>query len=214
MVIAPLSESSSFGNRNKFDLVVLYDQNSTSYEPLSPLSILQSAIAEREFKKALRRMPMLLVGGLDAWKKDMGAKEVVGEAMVNGVGVNGSESFSPPPIAPSTSGSMASPPLKTKNPFAAGGAYASTSPIISASSSSSSTTEQYWTPRSRADTTTGVVSPSNGKEHRSNQSLDYGHSRSPAESSHAPGGLTRRPGIRGAISSSSLTQTIAENVSI
>ncbi|THV02554.1 hypothetical protein K435DRAFT_345687 [Dendrothele bispora CBS 962.96] len=247
MIIAPTSESTSFANRNKFELVVLYDQNSTSYEsPASPLSALQSAIAEKEFRKSLRRMPMLLVGGLDAWKKDIGMREVTGSVegqsghLLNGAGLNGIGSGygsgSGTPSLPSStsptpsSGSMSSPPLKSRNPFAAGGSLAS-SPVISASSSlngmsSASSTStatmttdsgpHIWTPRSRADTTSVAVgSSSNGKEHRSNQSLDYnysgGHARSPAESNYAPGGLNKRPGIRGVPSSSSLSQTIAEN---
>lgn len=49
------------------------DEGSTSIPPPpSPLSALIRAIFETEFRKALKRPPILLVGGMSGWKKDLG----------------------------------------------------------------------------------------------------------------------------------------------
>lgn len=72
MVVGPRQEASLFGNRDKFDLVAVYDESSKTFgNEHSPLSVLVRAISEQAFKKMLKRMPMLLVGGIEAWKKDM-----------------------------------------------------------------------------------------------------------------------------------------------
>lgn len=72
MLVAPKNEHVMFTNRDKFDLVVMYDLDSTSFGPDSPLEILTRAIHEREFKKILKHMPMMLLGGLNAWKREFG----------------------------------------------------------------------------------------------------------------------------------------------
>ena len=57
------------------------DQSSTSIgPPSSPLSCLFRAIYEQEFTKCLKRPPILLVGGMDAWLRDLGVEEVVSGA--------------------------------------------------------------------------------------------------------------------------------------
>lgn len=72
-----------FENRHQFDLIVLYDQNSSSANQLNePLHHLKTAIYELEFHKTLPRMPMILVGGFDAW--------------INTVGNRGTYSFTDP----------------------------------------------------------------------------------------------------------------------
>ncbi|PBK69086.1 hypothetical protein ARMSODRAFT_175019 [Armillaria solidipes] len=77
LIISPPSEVSLFANREKFDYVVLYDWNSTSFGPLdSPLSVLVQTIYEREFTRMLKHAPIILVGGLEAWKKEFGEAEV------------------------------------------------------------------------------------------------------------------------------------------
>ncbi|KAH7870249.1 hypothetical protein F5879DRAFT_765020, partial [Lentinula edodes] len=70
--LAPTSEASAFNNRHKFDLVVLYDKRSTSFTSNPDMSTLLRAIWEREFRKTLRRMPMMLVGWYEAWVKEFG----------------------------------------------------------------------------------------------------------------------------------------------
>ncbi|KAK7056503.1 ubiquitin-specific protease doa4 [Paramarasmius palmivorus] len=168
MVIAPNQEALAFKNRDKWDLVVVYDQNSKDFGgPESSLNVLIGAISERAFKKLLRRMPMILVGGLDAWKAEMGTSEVEGSGnsgagysdgitsasasasttshAQNGLGSSSSSSSSPSIVASrSTHG---------KNPFANGGplAVAPSSPSlkslpISGSASTSSGATEYWTP--------------------------------------------------------------------
>jgi ubiquitin carboxyl-terminal hydrolase 8 len=78
MVIAPRQEASLFDNRDKFDLVAVYDGSSKSFgDANTPLSILVRVISEQAFRKILKRMPMMLVGGIEAWKRDMGETELV-----------------------------------------------------------------------------------------------------------------------------------------
>ncbi len=77
LIISPPAEVSFFANREKFDYVVLYDWNSTSFGPLdSPLSVLVQTIYEREFTRMLKHAPIILVGGLEAWKREFGEAEV------------------------------------------------------------------------------------------------------------------------------------------
>ncbi|KAF9512677.1 hypothetical protein BS47DRAFT_1382832 [Hydnum rufescens UP504] len=78
IVISPPTEQALFGDRDKFDLVIIMDQSSTTIgPPSSPLSCLVRAIYEQEFSKYLKRPPILLVGGMDAWLQDLGAEHVV-----------------------------------------------------------------------------------------------------------------------------------------
>ncbi|KAF5351329.1 hypothetical protein D9758_008022 [Tetrapyrgos nigripes] len=159
LVLATPSESTSFANRNKFDLVVLYDSNSESYfnkkNSLSPLDVLQRAIYEQEYKKSLRRAPMVLEGGLEGWKGYMrelgmgaGVGAGTGNGETNGQMVNGLTDGMNGLVANGTGGSSPSPPTSTplpnqvqsNNPFAVGGAFASApglAPSLSSSSSSS-----------------------------------------------------------------------------
>ncbi|KAH6915772.1 ubiquitin carboxyl-terminal hydrolase 4 [Coprinopsis sp. MPI-PUGE-AT-0042] len=86
MVVGPRGEASLFENRDKFDLVAVYDQSSASFgDSDSPLSVLVRIISEQAFKKMLKRMPMMLVGGLDAWKNELGPPELAkGTPVMNG----------------------------------------------------------------------------------------------------------------------------------
>jgi ubiquitin carboxyl-terminal hydrolase 8 len=72
------SEQIYFVNRHKFDLIVYYDQSSTniSLSLNEPLRNLKAAIYENEFSKMLQRVPVMLVGGFDAWVKQIGQKGV------------------------------------------------------------------------------------------------------------------------------------------
>lgn len=102
MVVGPRQEASLFAHRDKFELVAIYDSSSSSFAPepeTSPISILFRIIFEQAFKKMLKRMPMLLVGGIQAWKKEFGSS-----ALIRGPGYrSGVESQSPAPISISTS---------------------------------------------------------------------------------------------------------------
>ncbi|KAF9068637.1 hypothetical protein BDP27DRAFT_1327038 [Rhodocollybia butyracea] len=189
LVLAPPSEAPTFNNRHKFDLVVIYDRNSTSFTsvPLAGsttphpssislvngnndassstpgsnanISALLRAIWEREFKKPLRRMPMMLIGGYEAWVKEMGEGEVVSSAAS---GLSGSSSAASMTMTPPSSVHS---PLMSPSLSYQGGASSSGS-------------------RLRAGTSPGSSSALNG--HKNNYSLDgLGHSRNPAESSPA-----------------------------
>jgi ubiquitin carboxyl-terminal hydrolase 8 len=75
LVIAPDSEQALYNKRHEFDLVVFYDQSSSSLGSssasgdISGGTLQQFAIAVYEYgyEKRLKRPPMLLIGGLDAW---------------------------------------------------------------------------------------------------------------------------------------------------
>ncbi|KAF9233475.1 hypothetical protein BU15DRAFT_53836 [Melanogaster broomeanus] len=79
LVIAPREEWVLFQNRDKFDVVVLYDASSEIYDGIGPLSTFVRAVSEQAYRKFLRHTPMLLIGGLEAWKKEYGDEEVVRE---------------------------------------------------------------------------------------------------------------------------------------
>ncbi|KAI0036203.1 hypothetical protein K488DRAFT_76118 [Vararia minispora EC-137] len=70
--IAPTLELTLFKNRDKFDLVVLYDGSSELAARNSPITVLSSVIWEREFRRPTRNMPAALIGGFDAWRRDGG----------------------------------------------------------------------------------------------------------------------------------------------
>ena len=92
-----------FSNRDKFDLVAIYDDSSDSYGgPNTPLSVLVRAIYEVEFQKMLKRMPVLILGGFRGWKKDIGEDGIAR----GGVSQGGPESNKPIPVP----GSAAGPP--------------------------------------------------------------------------------------------------------
>ncbi|KAI0924296.1 hypothetical protein AcW2_005215 [Taiwanofungus camphoratus] len=76
--VAPRDEWVLFSNRDKFDLVAVYDASSETFgDSHSPLSILVRAIYETAFRKFLKHPPMLLVGGLQSWKQEFGEAELV-----------------------------------------------------------------------------------------------------------------------------------------
>ncbi|KAF5389439.1 hypothetical protein D9757_004397 [Collybiopsis confluens] len=217
LVLAPSSEASTFNNRHKFDLVVLYDQGSTSFASGPPLlssdgssggsnpdlNNLLRAIWEREFKKTLRRMPMMLLGGYDAWVQELGEEEVVASSSISSAGsstpaVNSITKTSTSAPAEGVSASSRSTPLPVpspimapsnsmqgsqgRNPFAPGGPLAASS-SSSASSMARPSSPQTSTGRMRAGTSPSRASSVQGSMgHKSNYSLDQsGHSRSPAE---------------------------------
>jgi ubiquitin carboxyl-terminal hydrolase 8 len=76
-----------FRNRDKFDIIAIYDEASkTPGSPDEPISSLIRAIYETAFRKALKRVPVLLIGGLEAWKREFGDEELeVQEELVDPV---------------------------------------------------------------------------------------------------------------------------------
>ncbi|KAH8995056.1 cysteine proteinase [Lactarius hatsudake] len=78
LTVAPRDEWVLFCNRDKFDLIAIYDDASeTPGPPDAPLSRLERAIYETAFRKILKRVPVLLIGGLEAWKHEFGERELV-----------------------------------------------------------------------------------------------------------------------------------------
>ena len=68
--LAPPQEYSLFHVRDQYDLVVLTDADSETFgSSLSPMSTAVRVIYETGFHKPLKRTPVILVGGLNAWKK-------------------------------------------------------------------------------------------------------------------------------------------------
>ncbi|OCH85882.1 cysteine proteinase [Obba rivulosa] len=109
LAVGPRDESVLFHNRDKFDLVAVHDDASdTLGDARSPLATLVQAIYVQEFRKILRNAPMVLIGGLQAWKRELGEDELVRGAPaltqrhVNGTAVNGVKSMNgagrPPPV--------------------------------------------------------------------------------------------------------------------
>ncbi|KAG6900025.1 hypothetical protein C0993_004082 [Termitomyces sp. T159_Od127] len=124
MTNAPSEERSVFSNRDKFEIVVLYDNHSKDLGASNtPLSILNRLIATaRTSQKLLKRQPMLLVGGYDAWRRALGRSDVTSTI-----------------FSDDTSSLPSSPPLSrsvSKNPFYANGLA---SPPLSSGQSSGQT---------------------------------------------------------------------------
>ncbi len=63
-------------NRDKFDLVTVCDESSESTNDSLALTMLVRAIYENEFKKSLRNIPIILVGGIRAWESEFGGEEM------------------------------------------------------------------------------------------------------------------------------------------
>ncbi|THH02988.1 hypothetical protein EW145_g6625 [Phellinidium pouzarii] len=66
--VAPQRESALFRNRDKFDLVVMYDADSENFgASIAPMSAAVRVIYETAFRCMLKKPPVILVGGLKAW---------------------------------------------------------------------------------------------------------------------------------------------------
>ncbi|KAF9320695.1 ubiquitin-specific protease doa4 [Podila horticola] len=74
----PQMEQDAFQDRHTFDLVLYYDQNTTDIPKSGPLANLFRALHELEFEKPLARLPVLLIGGFDAWLDCAGMNWVEG----------------------------------------------------------------------------------------------------------------------------------------
>jgi ubiquitin carboxyl-terminal hydrolase 8 len=81
LVLSPEIEQKAFDRRDSFDLVIYYDQSSSSISTSSfsghgdevALRHFSKAVYDYGYEKQLKRRPMLLVGGLDSWTDLMGS---------------------------------------------------------------------------------------------------------------------------------------------
>ncbi|KAF5361806.1 hypothetical protein D9756_002213 [Leucocoprinus leucothites] len=195
MVIAPGAEANLFANRDKFDIVAVCDQDSKVFgESNTPLSTLLRLISERAFKKILKRMPMLVVGGVEAWKKEFGEGEIIRGASADGF-ILSPTSTSPPTsngisnaqqqeamdrLSPSGIPLSPKPMPSPKNPFVMNGLAGAMSPPLGTPSEGIATPSMNPFRRSPNVSVNGF---SGGGEHRPSISLDQSpsHSRAPAE---------------------------------
>jgi hypothetical protein len=71
----PEAEQTLFAERARFDLIVYYDQNSKNIEIATALLNLKKVLVESQ-NQLLRRPPMMLIGGFDAWQSSIGERGV------------------------------------------------------------------------------------------------------------------------------------------
>ncbi|GAA99473.1 uncharacterized protein L969DRAFT_93933 [Mixia osmundae IAM 14324] len=94
LVLSPEIERDAFAKRHTFDLIIFYDRSSSKLPVTPPVSAstsiddparilynLLTAVYEREFAHPLKRSPMLLIGGWDAWQREIGDRGTVGEKL-------------------------------------------------------------------------------------------------------------------------------------
>ncbi|TCD67929.1 ubiquitin-specific protease doa4 [Steccherinum ochraceum] len=109
LALAPRHESTLFSNRDKFDLVAICDEQSVSNSPA--VTALLRTVYERSFTKVLRNIPLLLVGGLKAWKEEFGDVEVVHGSSDSSPEVRGS----PPHLVNGVNGIVATLPSSSSS---------------------------------------------------------------------------------------------------
>lgn len=96
LVVSPSAELALFEKRNRFDLIVYYDQRTSSNEFLTgppnsnrapALRALYDTLYEFNAYKPLRRPPAMLIGGLDAWINSFGhqALQISSTAILTGL---------------------------------------------------------------------------------------------------------------------------------
>lgn len=79
-ILAPIEEQQRFDRRDRFEVVVLYDQDSESIpsrpttEAGTALMALRRAMLHFSYGRELQNAPKLLKGGVDAWTDFMGAQ--------------------------------------------------------------------------------------------------------------------------------------------
>lgn len=85
LILAPEKEQEIFSNRNRFDIVIMYDSDSrsnsyrggpTNDAQAKILFYLTTAIYDYAFSKPLKRPPCLLVGGFESWVDDFEGKHI------------------------------------------------------------------------------------------------------------------------------------------
>ncbi|KAF9101438.1 ubiquitin-specific protease doa4 [Mortierella sp. GBA35] len=90
---SPPEERQFFADRANYDLVIYYDQNSQEKEHSPTLCTLFRALHDLEFGRPLKRRPVFLIGGFDAWL------ETAGMDWVEGHDVDAAKSLHPSPLS-------------------------------------------------------------------------------------------------------------------
>ncbi|KAF8645081.1 hypothetical protein AX16_008139 [Volvariella volvacea WC 439] len=164
MTVAPQQEFTMFNNRDKFELIVIYDECSKTVKDNPVVSSFLEKVYEATFRKPLKRSPVLIIGGIEAWKREFGTSGVTREAATTNLTAPTDLSG-----ASTTRSGVTTPPdvPGTKNPFYINGS------LISASNyNQQSSAPQSW-PTSH---------PLAVDHNLANQTSNYvGHSRTPAE---------------------------------
>lgn len=187
--IAPREELMLFTNRDKFDLVVIYDSSSTTLGSLashSPLSVVVKAIYETEFRKILKQVPVLMLGGYEAYKREIGSGAGAGAGAGGGEGSNEVPTLSlsmnnfnmnanPPPPPPLALASQPISPTTSTPPSLPSihegfQSQSSTPPVPSSSSTNNG--------NSNSNRASPLSSASTGRTRAGTESLTYGSSAS------------------------------------
>lgn len=182
MTVAPKGETALFSNRDKFDLIVIYDQSSKNFGDNPALLALVRVAYEQAIRKSLKHVPMLMVGGFDAWKRDVGDAEItrsIPPTPERSPSIPETKLQPAPPPAPHSL--LLSPTPSSKNPFYVNG---SVSPQLPAAPPPppplppSLPQPEYEHPRFPPFQPEFVSPPSESSMHRNYFSLDVsGHSR-------------------------------------
>lgn len=86
LILSPDKEQKLFQQRDQFDLIVIYDQDTTTLNSYTrfankkaqdPLRNLVAAIYDLAYEKTLKAPPKLLVGGIARWKEYNGPTSLV-----------------------------------------------------------------------------------------------------------------------------------------
>ena len=93
MVISPEIEQEMFMNRNKYDLVIYYDNDTQSETYLTrpigelqtKLKYLHEALLDFNYEKPLQYPPILLIGGIEAWTDLVGKQALITSDTANRV---------------------------------------------------------------------------------------------------------------------------------
>jgi len=103
IVLSPDTEQKLYEQRHEFDLIVFYDQSSSSinqthqiHESSNHLQYFAEAIFDYGYSKRPKQRPMLLLGGLDAWVDLMGP----GSLQTSSTGILSSTGIRRKPLKP------------------------------------------------------------------------------------------------------------------
>ncbi len=81
LVVSPDNEEKAFNARAGFKFVVMYDDGSSSVSGRKELGALFKVMVEDVSGRKTTLPPMLLVGGLKEWKKELGTTGLIGRSI-------------------------------------------------------------------------------------------------------------------------------------